>query len=420
MTASTRCLLRLHPLARPVALACCTLALACSVYDESLLSRGAAPDASARCTRTTWPGRPAGSALGGGIDFVVALRRFDLGEKYDPRDGSPVLEERAVGYDLDGRCTGDTETVDPLLTDDNACSAAGDWFDPVFGDLPGGRDNSLRHVINFVATYFTGFGTPSYNAAIESGEVSLLVHVKDYNGQANDDSVQFVLYTPTSFDRANSAPPRFLGDDVWPIASISYVNPETREPRYVSRAAWVRDGTLVAGFPNVDFRLRIGIAAAGVADLNFRFLDAFITAKLTQDAAERWVLSDGQIAARWKTKDVFDQTKFYPNPFPSPTASKNMCLHTPGYGLTHNAICQATDSYSGSSNSPGLMCDSISVGIAFETVPAKIGATFDLPERVTDCGEFDPGKDSCERSWDQQVAAGILDAGAGAGDGAAP
>jgi hypothetical protein len=398
----------------------CILALlassGCSVYDESLLGGDTRSDATVpACTHARWPLQPPGKNLGDGTDIVVALRAFDFGERFDPKNGQSVNLERAVGYDLDEKCTkasDPNETPYPGLDEANSCSPVGEWISPRFGDLPGGRDNGLRHIIEFIATYFAGFGTPNYNAALNSGAVSLLMQVKDWNGKADDDSVQFILYTPDSFDKnpANfgKTGPAFKGDDEWPIGSISYSDPVealrpggTKEPKFVSQKAWVTGNTLVATFGNVDFRLRIGIAESGTADLVLKFLDAFFTATIVKKEDGLWWLKDGQIAAKWKTQDLFAQVKYFLNPFHNiPGSTVNMCLNTPGYNLVHPALCQSTDIYSGGI-SPGSVCDSVSLGIAFEAVQAKLGPTITFEDQVSDCKpEFDPKLDTCDKTWE--------------------
>src|SRR5688572_22213566 len=159
----------------------------CSIYDESLLD-AAAP--SKACQHTTWPAPPSSRNLGGTTNFVVALSALDFGEIHAPPDNpDDVLVERPLGFDLDGKCTKNERTKQPTLNESNGCI-------PLvpgtlnMGDLLDGRDNAVRHVIAFLALFLrssgTGlgfFGTSIYNASIQSGDVSLLMEVRDYNGQ---------------------------------------------------------------------------------------------------------------------------------------------------------------------------------------------------------------------------------------------
>lgn len=381
----------------------------CSVYDESLL--GDDPSRQEECVLARWPRAPAAVDLGGTTSFVTALRSFDFGEQINNPDGPTIPVRQNVGYDLDDFCTQNDTLENPTLTQSNSCDPVASWFTPRFGDLEGGRDNGLRYLIELIASALEDFGTPIYNVAIESGEVSLLMQVDDYNEQADDDRVGFKLYTPGPFSLANPGEPRFDGQDEWPVAVDSFVDGNSNEPKFVASRAYVANGTLVANFRTVDLRLRIGIAESQIVDLILRFTDPFFTAKIEKVGDDVWWLRHGQIAARWQTAELLKQVKFFPNPFYDatsfePTNTLNMCTSTPTYRVVREAICGSTDILSGAV-SPNALCDSISVGIGFEAVQARLGGTVTLPAMESDCGEFDPAKDSCEKTYEQLVEEGL-------------
>ena len=380
----------------------------CSVYDESLLGEKAPP---ATCVRARWPLAPEGTNLGGNTSFVVALRTFDFGEAIKT-PGGPVQPAREdIGYDLDGFCTKNDALSDPTLTQENSCDPVAGWFTPRFGDLPGGRDNGLRYIIELIASALEDFGTPIYNVALESGEVSLLMQVEGYNEQPDDDDIEFKLYTPGSFSMANPGEPKFDGQDEWPIAIDSFEGENSNVPKFVAAQAYVTGNTLVANFRTVDLRLRIGIAQSQIVDLVLRFTDPFFTAEI-QKLGNVWTLRNGQIAARWQTAELLKQVKNFPNPFYDPTSFEpgntlNMCTITPSYRVVREAICGATDILAGGV-SPNAICNSISVGIGFEAVQARLGATVRLPTLDSDCGEFDPGEDSCDKTYEQLMGQGLV------------
>jgi hypothetical protein len=299
---------------------------------------------------------------------------------------------------------------DPTLTDDNGCEPVADWFTPKFGDLPGGRDNGLRNLIEFVALGLPGFGTATYNQSIRSGDVSLLMEIRGYNEQPDDDAVEFFVYTPGSFGQlGNPEPPKFDGRDEWPVASASFIDGNSNLPRFVSSRAYVTNGTLVATLASFEFRLRIGISQRRTVDLILKFLDPFFTARIENQAGVWW-LRDGQIAARWRTRDLFEQLKYFPDPFhdPATAATSSLCTKTGAYKLVRQAVCESADVYSGGIT-PVVECDAISVGIAFNAVQARLGGTVELPALQSDCGELDPARDSCDKTWDDLVAAGLVD-----------
>jgi len=381
--------------------------LGCSVYDESLFG---GTSESRKCVFARWPEPPAATNLGGNTSFVTALRSFDFGEEHQSLEGVPVPVRQTIGYDLDSRCTKNEALNDPTLADPNSCEPVASWFAPRYGDLKGGRDNGLRYLIEFIAMALEGFGTPIYNFAIESGEVSLLMQVENYNEQPDDDSVGFKLYTPAPFSMANPGPPAFNGRDEWPVAEDSFDAGNSNQPKFVASRAWVTGNTLVASFRSVDLRLRIGIAESQIVDLVLRFVDPFFTAKI-EKVGDAWWLKQGQIAARWRTSELLQQVKYFPNPFydatlVEPTNTLNMCTKTPTYRLVREAICGSTDIVAGAGG-PGAFCDSISVGIGFEAVQARLGGTVKLEAPETDCDTFDPSKDSCDKTYEKLVEEGL-------------
>lgn len=379
----------------------------CSVYDESLLENSAP---STECVLARWPQPPAGTNLGGNTSFVVALRSFDFGEEYQSFEGPVVPARNEVGYDMDRRCTANDALDDPRLTDANSCDPVASWFRPRFGDFTGGRDNGLRYLIELIAGALQDFGTPIYNVAIESGEVSLLMQIEGYNEQPDDDDVGFKLFIPGPFSMANPDVPQFEGRDEWPIAKDSFELGDSNVPKFVARRAYVSGNTLVANFQTADLRLRLGIAESQIVDIILRFTDPFFTAKI-EKLGEVWRLKDGQIAARWPTAELLKQVKFFPNPFYDPTSLEaantlNMCTSTPTYRVVRDAICGSTDIVAGAF-APGAICDSISVGIAFEAIQARLGGTVQLEDSITDCGDFDPALDSCAKTYEQLVEDGL-------------
>jgi len=404
---------------------------ACSVYDESLVGGGggAAGDSSTpgTCQPAKWPLKPAGTDLGGGNDFVTALTMFDFGEPYTAADaGGPSQPEwRDIGYDLDEACTIQTAADgninrDPTMQDPSTCDPLGvPGQQPRTGDLPGGRDNGLRSVIELVQTVLSEFGTPAYNANIVTGRVSLLIGISDYNGQPDDDFITMTLYSPAEF---NSIPenagarPKFNGSDLWPILKESFDRGDPNFPSFKSNRAWVRDNVVVAAISELDLPLRIGISSQEVTNLQVRFNEPFLTARIGRDPETNlWKLTEGVIAARWATDDLFDMLSRFPNPdiyprAPGPGENPFFCAGPAGYyPIIRQFICMSADIYSGG-NAPGNPCDSLSVGIAFESIEARLGPVVDSQPILNPCGAANPAEDSCAR-----VAQG-LPPPSGAGD----
>lgn len=402
--------------------ACCTLVGAgCSVYDESLVGNAAGSGPKV-CEHTTWPSKPARADPGDEhVDIVGALTFFDLGEPYkDPSDGHTV-PARVQGYDLDNTCTTNPDLQDPTLNQGSSCITQGWVQTPTIGDLPGGRDNGLRYIVYNIGQIYNGFGTLPYIENIKLGRVSLLLSIKNYNGQRNDDHVDLAVLTTGSFtqDGANGGvpagpdgggvAPKFDGTDVWPIASDSFYDSDPNKPRLTSRDAWVTNGVMVGALGDLDFRLRIGVSPVKLVDLRIQFLETFFTAKISKDERGLWVLKEGQIASRWRVDDLLAQVKYFPNPL----TGGPLCMNRENaYGIPHNFICAAADIYSGPP-SPSAPCNAVSVGIGFEGVQAKMGNVFPLLDLGTPCPDkYDTAHDSCSHPYIDPDGDAGADAGA--------
>jgi hypothetical protein len=237
------------------------------------------------------------------------------------------------------------------------------------------------------------------------------MQVEGYNEQPDDDSVVFKLYTPGSFDMANPDVPKFDGRDEWPVAKDSYEGENSNVPKFVSARAYVTNNVLVARLRSADLRLRIGIAERQIVDLILRFVDPFFTARI-EKLDNVWRLRQGHVAARWRTSDLLSQVKFFPNPLykegdTAPSNTQNMCTSSAGYPLVRDAICGSTDIVA-TATGPGDTCDSISVGIGFEAVEARLGGTVTLDAPASDCGDFDPVRDACSKTTQDLINEGLV------------
>jgi hypothetical protein len=291
-------------------------------------------------------------------------------------------------------------------------------FTPIVGDYANGRDNGLGGLITLVKAALPNFGTEAYNANIQTGKVSLLIQVRDYNGEPNDFDVKTVLYSPAAFDvldEVKGRRPAFDGKDVWPIASDSYVGENSAEPRHVSARSYVTNGVLVAAITELDLRLRIGVSLIDVADIQVKFISPYLTAKIGKDERGLWQLTEGNIAARWKSNDVLAELSRFPNPinYPDPNAVQPyFCTNNGFYTQVRDHICRATDIFS-DLPAPGTQCDSLSVGIGFTSIEANLGQMVRLPERPNPCGDYDPRNDSCEDWAAERPPPAPADGGAG-------
>jgi hypothetical protein len=391
---------------RILALSTCVLAsgLACSYYDASLLdpragtndsgtdagldvSHEAAADVVEDTTQDTVdvvnppdvaeaqtcgharpPDPPAISDAGGDIEFIVAVSSVDFGDA----SGDPG----AYGYDLDFRCTCQGEG--------NGCLRE-NWASADACDGPEGRDNITGAFMAKMAALFDNFGSEDWSAAALAGEWSLLLRVRGYNGEPNDDRVRLDWYVPDQYweDKPDKTyVPAWDGTDTWPLrASTLEDDTDIETPKYFDEHAYVSDGVLVGSLTESAFQLS--------AEYAVEFNGAFITANIVQ-VDNRWGLEEGLLASRWKIDTILAQISRIS------LLGLPLCTNHPAYAGIKAQICAYADIYSGVGG-PTTPCDSISTGMRFETAPATFGEIVVDAAQPSPCEPaLDPGNDSCD------------------------
>jgi hypothetical protein len=332
-----------------------TAQLSCSEFDGLHLSMSttrAGNDASAICHHATVEAISGTSTIAAGDhEFTVAFRRL----AFPLPDGG----QEKVGFDLDGKCTGEGEG--PSCREP---SWAG--YHP---DGPDGRDNSV------MSTLLADGGALDVQAKqaefqSEGGLVTLILHVSRYNGTRVDNDVGVALYGATrSPDLLNQEPNpgQWLGNDVWnPL--VEWISPvstpdggssyDARNPLYVSSRAYVIDDVLVA-------HLNFGRTAPA-----FTFSDLWIQARLEDPAIGdgQWSLREGVWAGRLKIDDLLANAEFQ---YDESTDSPITCTDSPDYAQKKRTVCGAVDiAFSGYDASAA--CDAASWAFTFEAEPVKL------------------------------------------------
>lgn len=351
----------------------------------------AAPEA---CVPAKWPLRPETSDAGDDIELVFAWRSVDFGE-------GDLSEGPKVGYDLDGVCTchGDEGScLTPEFATADTC------------DGPGGRDNSTARLFGIIRSVAPDTNSERTSANIESGEWSLLIRVRGYNGKPNDDQVELSLYPSDGLDDdpcgTSSAEPRWDGNDRWPVPRLALlggeggggggggggVDPdcsgerdeELDHPRFRDDAAYVREGVVVGALPDAGLTI-----VDGGGPLSIVLSQGFLSGRIQRDGDD-WRMTEGLLVGRWALSDVLAiAPRFRVDGDP-------VCTDHSVYALFKNAVCSVADITAGVSG-PTTECDAMSFGIAFEAEEALLGTVFDTPPPDPNpCPpEIDPGRDSC-------------------------
>ncbi len=348
------------------------------------------------CTSATWPDPPPQPDPGvDDVDFVAAIRSIDFGE------GAPDLSEEGprVGYDLDGRCT---------------CRGAGSSCQrPAFAtatdcDGPGGVDNAGARLFALVAPFAKDLSSAYQSELADKGGWSLLVRVSEYNGKANDSAVRTALYPSPGIEADPCWPPGMApvwdGNDPWPIDVASLEDPaggagggaggdpgacegvlgyDYDKPRYVDTKAYVTGGVLVASLPE------LGLVLSGDTKTTVVKLTAgFATGRL-QKSAVGWRITDGVLAGRWPTKEIFAAIGgLVSNGGP-------VCTDDGVYSALKQKACTFVDIAS-ALGGPTTECDALSLAMGFQAEPAKLGIAWQRTASVSPCPpETNPENDSC-------------------------
>ncbi len=313
------------------------------------------------------PPDPPSHGDGGEIDFVVAVHQVELGDTQG--------DAKTIGFDLDARCT--------CQGDGDSCFREA-WATADSCDGPGGRDNAVGTLLPALDPKLTGFGSAVWSEEAVRGDWGLLLHVREYNGKEDDSQVRLDWLVPFHFsaDKEGGTHPAWDGNDAWPIRDSCLIDSDVLKPRMRDLHAYVTKGTLVAILPESTLVVTNGFSL----DLS----GTLLTAKIVE-SPQGWQLQDGVLAARWKADAFLSQLDRMI------VLGLNVCKDHPAYSTMKKRICAHVDIYSGVS-SPTTPCNSVSMGMRFEAMPAKMGPVLPSSEQASACA---PGKESAGDSCSQ-------------------
>jgi hypothetical protein len=292
------------------------------------------PDASS-CYSLQPPGPPSPSANGGSITFVAAVRTVDIGDKGD-----------TPGYDLD--------KIDTCCDDAGpSCTSV-----KIHCDAPGGVDNGAGVLLADIqlADSELQLGSTSLSSRAAAGDWSLLIQVSGYNGKADDFGVNVTLFPSPGLGKT----PAWDGSDSWPVNPTSVGDGGLANPVYTSQGAFVSGGVLVAAVPEVQ------IDFGGQAGFFIDVVGGVLTGNLVKDGTG-WKITNGIIAGRWPTAQVFRSLGAIHGP------GGSFCTNSTLFSYVKTAVCQGADILANASDPVSDPCDSVSFGIGFTADPALLG-----------------------------------------------
>jgi hypothetical protein len=324
---------------------------------------------------------------------VVAVRSVDFGE-------GDLSNGPLVGYDLDQFCT--------CQTDGDSCKEP-DFASADHCDGPGGRDNAVAQLFKFASTFDSGFSSQAISGDAENGNSTVLLRVRNYNGKANDTQVSLALYASPGLGEdpcwPAGMPPAWNGADRWQIDSLTLgvgggggsptgaggascagaSGYDLDQPAYRDDEAYVTDFRVVANLPNAGLVVNTGDTLTPI-----KLVAGAVSGRLEQ-VGGAWAMREGLITGRWRLTDVFAAIGTFTS------GGDALCTDNAVYPLLKNGICQFPDIAS-ELGGPTTPCDSLSLGMAFDSEPAELGIVIEAgPATVMPCPpETDPANDSCE------------------------
>jgi len=285
-----------------------------------------------------------------GPDRAYVLRDIVLDQSLDRWE--------TLGFDLDDRCSlppePDVECLPP--------SGGNPETDGVRG-----IDNAFGHR---VAPTLVGIAADLESDIREDqlrGTGGILIHLKGYNGEADDPSVDvFVAQTIFAIPQGATerGTPNWDGQDSWFLEDSAFEGAPDR-PRVRNDNAYVRDHRLVVRLlDRTDITFNVGDGL-----VNFRFISASIVGRISADGA---TLDDVVLSGRWALSDL------------ALTADElGLCKGSVEREFLDNSLANIADvRATPGTGGPGARCDAVSAGLGFRGYRgtfAGLAVTEDVP-----------------------------------------
>lgn len=340
------------------------------------------------------------------LSFSAGCSPFEEYENRPPNDADAAADP-CLGFDEAPSADADLDLVfvfsgvvpidpdDPTagvgLDLDDTCSFEeneGSCVPPVAfrGDGPDCRDAALGDMFHPSSNQDA---LEEGNREVERGWLTSALRIRGYNGTTDDPEVIVSLYavsTSEDGEEHDLRPPRWDGEDVWNVGSLT-LDPETpsdarcaldAKARYVDEAAEVRSGVLTAR-PN-GHRVSWGL-----------LLRVRLRARLERDGQHGpWRLRDGELGGAFAVAEIARQSLRATD-----TSAPLVCPGEPAYEAGLEVLCLQADLSVTHPDDDNALCDAVSFGIGFNAEPAKLGHIVWIPEDPT-CAESgvdqpDPG-----------------------------
>jgi hypothetical protein len=323
-----------------------------------------ASDAGAQCAHRAPPSKPTVVDAGGSLDLVLAV------SESSNRAADDAGSYRVVGFDLDDTCTNEGQGP--------SCVEPG-WATLVdHTDGVDGIDNAWGEL-------------GPYAVQVDAGTPTMLLRVRSYSGQSDDDQVDVALYAGLGVaprDGDGGSPPLWDGNDRWnilPEMLALSASPSVDQPLYHDDAAYVSGGTLVAHFPKAVWSPGEAIAPYELIPAN----QIVLAGSLTR-VGGLWVLRDLVADMRIRINDLLTAVAQFPSD------GGVVCQDTEAYQLAEQDFCPFVDIAS-VPGPPSASCDALSSAGLFQAKQALLGDVLPpSPAPATCAPGIKPASDGCE------------------------
>lgn len=341
------------------------------------------------CTTASVPGasdRPSTSDPGRDLEPVyLAMSRVRFGAVKDDVSFTPDLNAfQNIGVDLDGVCTSSLGCeVNQVTIDERACKSPS--ATPADGAQC--RDNEVGRLFNTLAGPGVGrhfrLNEADWNCELHRGGFGVILKISAYNGLPNDRNVRVDLYASSGLRTQPSWQCRdtldgpldadfyrnasWAPNDPWQVVeqSLDLSAPtegsHVRGARAADPAAFVRDGYLVAHFPE-GTELWFNGDRASIPGFRFNMHRSTLIARLKKERDDLWVIDEGTVGFVSRPDELLLSLRQI-------GLCENACTVfdvLSQYFYTHQDTLEGT-----SEILPDTQCNAVSVGVDFEARQAS-------------------------------------------------
>jgi hypothetical protein len=334
------------------------------------------------CELAKPPGAPEMPGGGDELELTLVVQSVDYGDRL--MEGEPVFP--LVGYDVDDHCTG----AEPA-----PCQPS-PWVGVQAVDGPGGRDNGVGRIL-LAQEDVLGGQVVSSSVLNESVTLGLhaplgVIRIRGYGGFSDDDHVVVDWFVPVAPDPEGDGPaPTFDGNTAFPVAEgtvrLAGVagdggDGEALLSQHRDEAAYVNQRVLVARFSALKIPM---------ANVYFDILDVVLSGKLDRDLVSgAWRLEEGLLSGTSRMEALIDVVPVVA----AIVSTVALCPDNPNFGLVKRMICTGAD-VALAPAALGGDCDGVSLGVAFTTAPALLGAVLPPPALSSGCAPATPDVANC-------------------------